>query len=323
MLIGGLAATKVKFSQNFMAAMQVHSNARERRSAKSNRLRMPMLISILTPQHLGGGVVIAAVALEIIPKLTEASPSNTITVSMVLGYAFGVAAMLALKALSGEDDDDAPPASQPLLAAEHSRRGSLSRLASRKSVVGIATSRASEVGTERGEIPWHLFVAVGTDSFMDGLLVGIALIAGEKAGLVLALAMAIEMGFLGTVFSASLQGCSAAVRYIACVIMPALIICMPCVTVLLAPSSACNDGFTDAVGGVIGHHAANALAEHESLFVFILAFGAAVCRQHADTYISTADSISFAQRCAGAAVLGDGGAAVRAPREGRRAHLVH
>jgi hypothetical protein len=65
--------------------------------------------------------------------------------------------------------------------------------------------------------------------------------------------MAIEMGFLGTVFSVSLQGCAPAVRVGGCVLMPALII----------------------VGGVVGCLGAHALATHEALFVFVLAFGAA------------------------------------------------
>lgn len=37
--------------------------------------------------------------------------------------------------------------------------------------------------------PWPMFIAVAVDSFMDGLLVGIAMIAGDKAGLMMAFAL--------------------------------------------------------------------------------------------------------------------------------------
>lgn len=53
-----------------------------------------------------------------------------------------------------------------------SRRGSLGAIVSnaRKSVVRIATSRIQDSWTHT--YPWTMFIAVATDSLMDGLLVG-------------------------------------------------------------------------------------------------------------------------------------------------------
>jgi len=63
-----------------------------------------------------------------------------------------------------------------------------------------------EKGTVKSEIvPWSLVAAVNVDSFVDGLLVGLAYTASAQAGYLMAFATCIEMGFLGLSFSATLQ----------------------------------------------------------------------------------------------------------------------
>lgn len=56
-------------------------------------------------------------------------------------------------------------------------------------MVRIATEYKLEYAESLRGYPWPMFIAVAVDSFMDGLLVGIAMIAGDKAGLMMAFAL--------------------------------------------------------------------------------------------------------------------------------------
>merc|ERR1712070_594241 len=57
---------------------------------------------------------------------------------------------------------------------------------------------------EAGEddIPWSQVAAIAIDGLVDGLLIGLAYVASTSAGLSMAIATCIEMGFLGLSFSA-------------------------------------------------------------------------------------------------------------------------
>lgn len=104
-------------------------------------------------QHLAAGVVFAAAAVEILPKIVhQASPVATIT-----GGALGVGVMLGIKAFEG-----------------------------------------------RAKGPLAMMGAIATDLLIDGLVLGLAFIAGAKAGLLLALALTLEVLFLGVTVSAEL-----------------------------------------------------------------------------------------------------------------------
>lgn len=81
-----------------------------------------------------------------------------------------------------------PPHSMSFFSSPRRRRNSLAqKLASRQSVVFLARSAASHNWQQH--FPWTLFGAVAIDSLMDGVLVGIAIVAGEKAGLMMAIAL--------------------------------------------------------------------------------------------------------------------------------------
>lgn len=120
------------------------------------------VISVLRPpgerltaavQHLAAGVVFAAAAVEILPKIVhQASPVATIA-----GGALGVAAMLGIKTFE-----------------------------------------------ERAKGPLAMLGAIGTDLLIDGLVLGLAFIAGAKAGLLLALALTLEVLFFGVTVTAEL-----------------------------------------------------------------------------------------------------------------------
>lgn len=115
-------------------------------------------------QHFAAGVVFAAVALELLPKLAQLHNNW----ALIIGFCSGIGLMLLIKSLTGGHD--------------HSEEDSHSQL-----------------------IPWAMLIAVSVDLFIDGLLIGISLIAGEQGGLLVAIALAIEILFLGIAISASLM----------------------------------------------------------------------------------------------------------------------
>ena len=63
-------------------------------------------------------------------------------------------------------------------------------------------------GTEvvKAGLPTTLLIALGVDIALDGLLIGVGFAAGEKQGLLLTIALTLEVLFLGVSASASLSG---------------------------------------------------------------------------------------------------------------------
>ncbi|KTD64700.1 ZIP family metal transporter [Legionella spiritensis] len=105
-------------------------------------------------QHFAAGVVFAAVAKELLPKISAYhSPA-----ALFIGFSVGIAAMLLLKWLAGTLED-----------REQEKTG----------------------------ISWGLVSAVGIDVFVDGVLIGVAFLAGAEGGILIAVALAIEIFFLG------------------------------------------------------------------------------------------------------------------------------
>jgi len=96
-------------------------------------------------------------------------------------------------------------------------------------------------------------LAVYIDSLVDGLLVGLTLITGKSAGMYMAVAMAVEMGFLGLTFAAACSGQPKRKAVIAVVAGP---VCL-------------------MLGSAVGGMVANALAVNEPALVGCTAFGVA------------------------------------------------
>lgn len=105
-------------------------------------------------QHFAAGVVTAAVAAELLPDIHERAPAV-----VVLGFAVGVATMLAVHQLS-------------------------KRLEKRE----VGGSYAGAAG---------LLITVGIDMLIDGILIGVAFLAEAATGIIIAVALAIEVLFLG------------------------------------------------------------------------------------------------------------------------------
>lgn len=125
-------------------------------------------------QHFAAGVVFAAVAVEILPDLREDGHLP----SVVLAFAAGVIALLALGAFS----------------------------------------QKLEARATKAVIPIGLIVAVGIDLLIDGLLVGVSTTVSVSQGVILAIALTLEILFLSLSVAAQLQGRGASRR--AAVLVP-------------------------------------------------------------------------------------------------------
>ena len=126
-------------------------------------------------QHFTAGVVVAAISVELLPSIVrEHSP-----VAVVIGFTVGVLAMFAVRALTEKlnpEEEHAEGHEREAFESEHKARS-----------------------------PVALIAAVGVDAIMDGLLIGIGLAAGQKAGALITVALTLEMLFLGLALSGALS----------------------------------------------------------------------------------------------------------------------
>lgn len=120
-------------------------------------------------QHLAAGVVFAAVATEVLPDLREQGHIW----AAVAGFATGVVVLLTLGA--------------------YSRR------------MESATKVAPATGGEPPRWPVGLLIAVGIDLLLDGLLVGLGVTLGSNQGIILTIALTLEILFLGLAVSIELR----------------------------------------------------------------------------------------------------------------------
>lgn len=112
---------------------------------------------------------------------------------------------------------------------------------------------SAELISRTPSVPWGMVAAVFVDSFVDGLLIGIAFVINNRAGFIMTFATAVEMGFLGLSFSASLTNLERG-RSFPLISIPPLIIIL---------------------GGVAGSGGSAMLASNPVLFTGLIAFGAA------------------------------------------------
>jgi ZIP family zinc transporter len=123
-------------------------------------------------QHVAAGVLFAALATELLPDVVH----RRLPWVTLAGFALGVVAMLALKAFT-------------------------QRLEARSPV---------RAGSER--VAMSLLIAAGADIALDGLLIGISFAASARQGLLLTIALTLEVFFLGVGAAATL-GASEGARW--------------------------------------------------------------------------------------------------------------
>ncbi len=109
-------------------------------------------------QHFTAGVVFAAVATELLPKILETHSPIHITI----GFSLGVIVMVLIKTF---------------------------------------TTRETE---KSDQISFAMLTSVGVDLFIDGILIAIAFLSGEKTGTLMALALVLEVAFLSLSLSTDL-----------------------------------------------------------------------------------------------------------------------
>ena len=135
-------------------------------------------------QHFAAGVVFSVVAVELLPDVVRSHSVLTVT----LGFAAGIAVMLMVRRLT-EGTEAEPP------SAEHEREG--------HGHAPVPLSKVAAASAESGA-PKGMLVAVAIDVLLDGLLLGIAFAAGAKEGLMLTVALSLELVSLGLAMTATL-----------------------------------------------------------------------------------------------------------------------
>ena len=127
-------------------------------------------------------------------------------------------------------------------------------------------------------LPYATIFAVVVDAAVDGILIGLALSAEHAAGISMAIATVIEMGFLGVSFSAQIKSStnSTLKHIIVCMVPPLFIL----------------------GSGVVGHEIGNSLQENEGVFIGFIAFSIV-----AILFLVTQELLREAQEFAGENVL--------------------
>lgn len=285
-------------------------------------------------QHFSAGILLAAIGLELLPKLISNGKGLWGSVAIAVGFAAGVVLMLGVKYVteklepeedSDDEEEDTGKESSALLASGDSAGSAygsnaaaidipeakatfdgearalsprdrfkkavsavkfinrMKRGADKRAVSRIAIAMRSaelkrhlsrpamqkelaepsadpEPEPELGPFPLSLSMAVGVDSIMDGVLLGIVYVVSTHAGQIMAVATAIEMLFLGVTYSVSVQPHGCLKSAFAVVLQPVLLV----------------------AGGAIGAAATNELSDNPNIFVGVIAFGIAtlLCKLH-------------------------------------------
>jgi zinc transporter, ZIP family len=138
-------------------------------------------------QHFAAGIVFAAVALELLPDIMhERSPA-----AAVVGFVIGIGLMLGVKTLTEKIGEKQSAENAP---GENAAAASL--------------AKAAKLPTNAQ--PTSLLITLGIDVLIDGLLIGVGFAAGAKQGVLLTIALTIEVLFLGLSAAVALARAGAA-----------------------------------------------------------------------------------------------------------------
>lgn len=125
--------------------------------------------------HFAAGVVFSVVAVEILPDVVKLhNPVLT-----AIGFGLGIGLMLLIRRLTESPEEASTKIGAPEAVAQ-------------------STSQPTT-------LPIAFLLAIGVDIFIDGLLLGIGFAAGAKEGILLALALGVEVFSLGLATATSLR----------------------------------------------------------------------------------------------------------------------
>lgn len=141
-------------------------------------------------QHFAAGVVFSVVAVELLPDFLHERPLWVVGV----GFGAGVALMLLIRRVSGSAADE----------VAHEAHGSVVPDGAATPTARAADRVSGGAGRdEPGGV--GLLVPVAVDALLDGVLIGVGFVAGAKEGVLLALALALEMFTLGLALTTTLR----------------------------------------------------------------------------------------------------------------------
>jgi len=123
--------------------------------------------------HLAAGVIFAVVAVELLPDIV--AKNNVFIVS--IGFFAGLGTMLLIKYISRK--------------SEKKHKQTISNDINAQKTIKM--------------LPWGLLVGIGVDIILDGILLGVGFAAGESEGILLCVALSLEILVLGLVVSTELK----------------------------------------------------------------------------------------------------------------------
>ena len=157
-------------------------------------------------QHLAAGIVLSAVAVELVPIISAAPSDMPNIVGIVVGFAAGVALFLSIANFCPADGADGGSDIEDEKAeAMLDCKRTPSKVTSYLSACKAASCKAKSKSTP--PFPFTFTLAVLVDSLVDGLLIGLSSAASDSksAGFVIAIALTFEMGFLALTFAAVMR----------------------------------------------------------------------------------------------------------------------
>jgi ZIP family zinc transporter len=147
-------------------------------------------------QHFASGILLAAIGWELAPSIK--AESNIDKGAIIMGFLVGAATLMFVgrydfkhwKRCYGGGEE------APLLTEKEEDGREGTHESSKDYRLGAEES-SEDSSTKTKEVPAGLVFAVLLDGSIDGLLIGISYVASGAAGLITAIALALEMGLLG------------------------------------------------------------------------------------------------------------------------------
>lgn len=142
-------------------------------------------------QHFAAGVVLSALVGEIMPALQEQGHLPF----TVLGFVAGAGLVLGIGAYGRHTEEE---------AAESAGREAAHRAAAREAAHRAVGVRGARLAQAAVALPVGMLAAMAIDLLLDGVLIGVGVRLGERQGLILAIALTLEILFLGLSVTAEL-----------------------------------------------------------------------------------------------------------------------
>lgn len=193
--------------------------------------------------------------------INEAPSSLANNSAIAVGFALGVALFVVVGKFCGDADDGGGDETRSRLRTVSSANSACSEAGhAPKSKLGMMKDSMCEadyeVVSEAPRFPRYpttMVLAVLVDALCDGFLIGVAAASGTNAGLIMAIALTIEMGFLSLTFATTLRRQPRAVAFVSIALPPACLM----------------------LGGVLGASTANVVSRTPALHVGLVSFGVA------------------------------------------------